>query len=86
MSEKNYDHLWENEKNWGGGFCGWYFCKEDPRLWVPKKVKAMGITINLGHPKGGSTLVGLFLLPTFLLLFIMIISIGISISVCGTNM
>jgi uncharacterized membrane protein len=67
MDQKDLDKLWEDEKNWGGGLCGWYFCKEDPRLWVPKKIKSMGITVNLGHPKGGATLVTLFLMPTIIL-------------------
>jgi len=73
LADGNYDHLWNDPKNWGGGFCGWYFCKEDPRLWVPKKIKNMGITINLGHPKGGATLVGMFLLPTVILVVVLLI-------------
>lgn len=67
MTDTNYEHLWKDEKNWGGGLCGWYFCKEDPRLWVPKKKQYLGITVNLGHPKGGATLVALFLTPTIFL-------------------
>lgn len=67
MSGADYEHLWQDEKNWGGGLCGWYFCKEDPRLWVPKKHRFLGITVNLGHPKGGATLVRLFLLPVALM-------------------
>lgn len=67
MDQKDLDKLWEDEKHWGGGLCGWYFCKEDPRLWVPKRIKKYGITVNLGHPKGGVTLVVLFLLPTIIL-------------------
>lgn len=76
MNDTNYEHLWQDQKNWGGGFCGWYFCKEDPRLWVPKKKRHMGITVNLGHPKGGATLVAMFLLPTILLIFGLLASVA----------
>jgi uncharacterized membrane protein len=77
MSDANYEHLWQDQKNWGGGFCGWYFCKEDPRLWVPKKNKALGITVNLGHPKGGATLVTLFLTPTIFLVLGLLVSVAV---------
>ena len=74
MSDANYEHLWQDKKNWGDGFCGWYFCKEDPRLWVPKKHKALGITVNLGHPKGGATLVALFVTPVVLMAVGMVVA------------
>lgn len=85
MDEQMYQKLWENEKNWGEGLCGWYFCKEDPRLWVPKRMKKMGVSINLGHPKGGATLVKLFLLPVFAMTIILLVSVAISISKCGVH-
>ncbi len=85
MSEQNYQKLWEDEKNWGGGLCGWYFCKEDPRLWVPKKIKKLGISINLGHPKGGATLVKLFLMPVLLMVIILFVSVAISFTKCGVS-
>lgn len=37
---------WSNPKNWNGFL---YFCKEDSRLLVPKRIKWMGWTVNLGH-------------------------------------
>ena len=76
MNDADYEHLWQDKKNWGEGLCGWYFCKEDPRLWVPKKHKWMGITVNLGHPKGGSTLVALFLTPSVLLVVGLLASVA----------
>ncbi len=84
MNEE-YQDKWGDAKNWGEGFCGWYFCKEDPRLWVPKKNKILGITVNLGHPKGGATLVMLFLTPSLIMAFILLISVFLSISKCGAH-
>lgn len=69
------DQHWKNEKNWGAGLCGFYFCKEDTRLWVPKKNPVMGVTINLGHPKGGFTLISLFLIPIFFLVAGLLVSV-----------
>lgn len=75
-----YDKFWSDPKNWGGGRCGFYFSKDDPRLWVPKRIPALGITINLGHPKGGATLVGIFLAPVAIILGVLIAS---QIMACG---
>lgn len=35
---------------------GFYHDAEDPRLWVPKRIAAMGWTINLDHRGGPLTL------------------------------
>lgn len=83
MTGNQYDHLWKNPDNWGPGWAGWYFCKDDPRLWVPKKVPALGITLNLAHPKGGIMLVGIFLLPTFFLMAALLLNIAVMMKVCG---
>jgi uncharacterized membrane protein len=83
MSEN--DKHWNDPKNWGEGLCGWYFCKEDTRLWVPKRIKGLGITVNLGHPKGGKTLIGIFLLPTLFLVLGLLASIAASIGYCGAH-
>jgi uncharacterized membrane protein len=40
--------LWEDERHWGHGPLGGYFCKEDPRLVVPKR-RLVGGTFNLAH-------------------------------------
>lgn len=58
---------WNNPKHWGEGLCGMYFCKEDTRLWVPKKIRSLGWTINLGHPKGGVVMVLLMVTPALLM-------------------
>jgi uncharacterized membrane protein len=78
MSDLTYQKLWEDEKNWGGGICGWYFCKEDPRLWVPKKSRQLGVSINLGHPRGGATLVAVFLSPVLVIIATILLTAAIS--------
>jgi hypothetical protein len=36
LTEDELRKLWEDERYWGHGPLGAYFCKEDPRLIVPK--------------------------------------------------
>ncbi|HTG43990.1 MAG TPA: DUF5808 domain-containing protein [Verrucomicrobiae bacterium] len=44
---------WADEDNWSGPkWLSLYFSKKDSRLWVPKQIRAMGWTINLGHRNG----------------------------------
>ncbi len=40
--------LWEDERHWGFGSLGIYFCKDDPRLVVPKRGLPGG-TFNMAH-------------------------------------
>ncbi len=40
--------LWEDERHWGDGVFGAYFCKDDPRLIVPKRGLPGG-TFNMAH-------------------------------------
>ena len=82
MTDSNTENEkhWNNPNNWGDGKCGWYFCKEDTRLWVPKKIKKMGTTINLGHPKGGSTLVMMFMLPVLFITIVLLASVGVQLA------
>ena len=48
---------WSNPDNWTGRkWISVYFSKRDSRLWVPKRVRRLGWTINLGHPKGAAVL------------------------------
>jgi uncharacterized membrane protein len=55
---------WDNPNNWSGQL---YFSKEDSRIWVPKRVRAFGYTLNLGHPSSTWWLLGLVLLPVVVL-------------------
>lgn len=41
--------LWKDPKNWTR--LGFYRCKEDPRIFVPKKTPWTGWTLNVAHPK-----------------------------------
>ena len=48
MDHDELQKLWEEERNWGHGSWGCYFCKEDPRLIVPKH-RLPGGTFNMAH-------------------------------------
>jgi uncharacterized membrane protein len=48
MNKDDLNRLWEDERNWGHGVWGCYFCKEDPRLIVPKR-RLPGGTFNMAH-------------------------------------
>ncbi len=50
--------LQADPEHWGGGFL--YFCKADPRVWVPKR-HGFGWTVNLAHTAGACVLLGLTL-------------------------
>lgn len=41
------DRLWSDPGNWLG--LGLYYCKEDPRLIVPKRIKGFGWTMNFAN-------------------------------------
>ena len=49
---------WNNPDNWSGGL---YFSKKDSRVWVPKPIRSMGWTINLGQKKGAATMMWTFI-------------------------
>jgi len=41
---------WDDEQNWTGpDWLAIYFSKRDSRSWVPKKIPALGWTVNLGQ-------------------------------------
>ena len=47
-TEEELRKPWEDERHWGHGPLGGYFCKRDPRLIVPKR-RWPGGTFNLAH-------------------------------------
>jgi uncharacterized membrane protein len=49
---------WSNPENWSGGL---YFSKKDSRVWVPKQIRSMGWTINLGQKQGAACLMWTFI-------------------------
>jgi serine/threonine protein kinase/transglutaminase-like putative cysteine protease len=55
---------WNNPRNWTG-LTRWkspsiYFSKRDSRVLVPKRIPALGWTVNLGNPRGAALLLGIF--------------------------
>lgn len=61
--EVRQEQLWADPNNWSGWL---YFCKQDPRLFVPKRSRWMGWTVNWGHDNGGWVLLGLLVgIPLF---------------------
>ncbi|MFM1902144.1 MAG: hypothetical protein RLZZ440_44 [Planctomycetota bacterium] len=60
------DAEWRNPDNWSGGF---YFSKRDTRTWVPKRIPAMGWTLNIGTRAGAAWMVALLVgLPIFMVI------------------
>ena len=67
---KTLEKLWKSAQSWKWGNI--YFCKEDPRVIVPKRLKWMGWTINFARPSAFPTLFALMVfigLPFFWLAF-----------------
>jgi hypothetical protein len=42
------EQLWRNPRNWHLHFL--YFCRNDPRIMVPKRIRWLGCTLNFAHP------------------------------------
>lgn len=59
---------WQDERNWVTWF-GIYSSRRDTRLWVPKRMPALGWTINFGHPRGPITFWSILAVLTLALLF-----------------
>ncbi len=58
VQEEVNESEWNNPDNWSGGL---YFSKKDTRIWVPKQIRSLGWTINIGQKKGASCMMRLFL-------------------------
>ena len=53
---------WENPDNWSGPkWISVYFSKRDSRTLVPRQIRAMGGTLNLGKTVGLDSVWGIFL-------------------------
>jgi uncharacterized membrane protein len=58
MSQEEINEAeWNNPDNWSKGL---YFSKKDNRVWVPKQIRSLGWTVNLGQGKGAATLMWTF--------------------------
>ena len=42
--------LWADPVNWGRGPLAVHFDRSDPRLLGPKRIPALGYTLNMAHP------------------------------------
>ena len=47
-TEEELDRLWRDPSHWKCGL--FYYCKEDPRLVLPKRNKHLGLTVNFSRP------------------------------------
>jgi len=63
MTENQINALWENPANWRWTFI--YYCKDDPRIIVPKRSRILGWTMNFAHRRA---------IPTLALIIIAIIA------------
>jgi hypothetical protein len=48
------DKLWSDPRNWRAH--SFYYCKNDPRIFVPKRLKLFGWTMNFAHASAWGTL------------------------------
>jgi len=48
MTKEELEKLWADKNNWRWGCI--YYCKDDPRLVVPKPIKWTGWTVNFAYP------------------------------------
>jgi uncharacterized membrane protein len=63
---------WEDPANWRGWLCI-YRGARDTRVWVPKRNRKFGVTINFAHPAAWWNLLGIMSVPLgFLLLFVLL--------------
>ncbi len=69
MDKEELQKYWEDEGNWSSGV---YFCKQDPRLIVPKRRKWGGWTINFGHKLGTVTLCAVIGMPFLVLVLVLV--------------
>lgn len=51
------DKMWQDPENWKWGV--FYYNPKDKRLLVLKRVPAMGITLNFGHPASYLVIAGI---------------------------
>uniref|UniRef100_A0A832H316 DUF5808 domain-containing protein n=1 Tax=Oscillatoriales cyanobacterium SpSt-402 TaxID=2282168 RepID=A0A832H316_9CYAN len=69
MNKVELRRLWEDEQHWGHGSLGGYFCKQDPRLFVPKR-RLFGGTLNLAHALAIPILTGIIVMLVLLVMLV----------------
>lgn len=66
MKQNNQEEFWHKDpRNWKWGL--FYINPDDPRIFVPKRVPIMGVTLNFAHAKAWLALL-LLLSPAMLLI------------------
>ena len=59
MNKSTQDQLHADPANWKWGI--FYFCREDPRIIVPKRIRGLGWTINFARPSALVWVAGMLL-------------------------
>ncbi|MGB1580585.1 MAG: DUF5808 domain-containing protein [Nevskiales bacterium] len=68
---------WHDPDNWGGpAALEVYFSKRDSRIWVRKRIRWMGWTVNLAHTGGVLWLFGIILASIGLVVASAVYTIG----------
>ena len=57
---RHMDDPWQDPRNWQAGI--FYFCRDDPRLFVPKRLRWTGWTLNFARPGAYVFMIGLIVL------------------------
>ena len=67
MSERSLEELHADPQHWKLGI--FYFCREDRRALVPKRIRGLGWTLNFARPSAyvGIVLVAIFVAATLAL-------------------
>ena len=81
MTKQDLLGLWRDKANWGFGYI-YYYCKEDPRILVPKANPSgipklrYGATFNFAHPQAYLAVIGLAVISAGPYLFMVSNDIG----------
>jgi uncharacterized membrane protein len=65
---------WANAENWNSAI-GLYFSKRDTRVWVPKRERELGWTLNLARGAGAAWFISLLLAPAVIALVLVAVSV-----------
>jgi len=63
MKNDQNESEWRDPKNWRARWIGIYVAPRDSRVWVPKRIPAMGWTLNFAHRASWWWLAGLLGVP-----------------------
>ena len=69
---------WANAENWSDSTMGLYFSKRDTRVWVPKRRRELGWTLNLARAAGAGWFLAILLAPSLVLLVVLMAVVVLS--------